>query len=90
MTDLSEKYDKKKFQLVHVESGLRSYDQSMPEEINRIISDQLSDVLLAPTSDSKKNLIKENIAQSKIYVVGNTISDSIKENLNKVANSLKK
>ena len=87
---LSEKnyYDKKKFQLVHVESGLRSYDQSMPEEINRIISDQLSDVLLAPTSDSKKNLIKENIAQSKIYVVGNTISDSIKENLNKTTDKV--
>lgn len=87
---LSEKnyYDKKKFQLVHVESGLRSYDQSMPEEINRIISDQLSDVLLAPTSDSKKNLIKENIVQSKIYVVGNTISDSIKENLNKTTDKV--
>ena len=81
-------YDKKKLQLVHVESGLRSYDRSMPEEINRIISDQLSDILLAPTRDSKKNLIKENIEESKIYIVGNTISDSIKENLNKISNKI--
>ena len=51
----------------------------MPEEINRIIADHISDILLAPTKISKKNLIKENIEKSKIYVVGNTISDAIKD-----------
>ncbi len=81
----NKKYGKKKiFQLVHVEAGLRSYDRSMPEEINRIISDQLSDFLFAPTKQSKKNLIKENINNSKIHIVGNTISDSIKQNIKKI------
>ena len=76
--------DNKKFKLVHVESGLRSHDKSMPEEINRIIADQLSDILLVPTPESQKNLIKENISKKKIYIVGNTISDSIKLNKKKI------
>ena len=78
------KPNNKNFKLVHVESGLRSYDRSMPEEINRIIADQLSDVLLAPTSEARKNLINENISKQKIYVVGNTISDAIKLNSKKI------
>ena len=77
-------YNGKKIKLVHVEAGLRSYDKSMPEEINRIITDQLSDILLVPTKESKKNLLKENIKSSKIFIVGNTISDSIKENKIKI------
>ena len=80
--------DKKKFKLVHVESGLRSYDKSMPEEINRIIADHLSDVLLAPTIEAKKNLIKENISKKKIYIVGNTISDAIKLNTKKINHTI--
>ena len=62
---------------MHVEAGLRSFDKSMPEEINRIISDQLSDFLFAPTKISKRNLYQENISHKKIYVVGNTISDAL-------------
>ena len=81
---LFNKIHKNKFKLVHVESGLRSYDKSMPEEINRIIADQLSDILLVPTPESQKNLIKENISKKKIYIVGNTISDSIKLNKKKI------
>ena len=73
-----------KFRLVHVEAGLRSYDRSMPEEINRIIADQLADILLAPTKISKNNLLKENHPQSKIFVVGNTICDSIRDNKKKI------
>jgi|694.fasta_scaffold85891_3 UDP-N-acetylglucosamine 2-epimerase (non-hydrolysing) len=64
--------------LVHVESGLRSYDRSMPEETNRIIIDHNSDILFVPTSHQKKNLIKEKINKKRIYIVGNTISDSLK------------
>ena len=73
-----------KFKLVRVESGLRSYDRSMPEEINRVIADQLGDILFAPTIFSKKNLLKENFSTSKIFVVGNTICDSIRMNKKKI------
>ena len=54
--------------LVHVEAGLRSFDKSMPEETNRIISDQISDFLFAPTIISKKNLYQENIIQKKFML----------------------
>lgn len=64
--------------IVHIESGLRSFDRKMPEEINRVICDHLADYLFVPTEFQKKNLIKESISSNKIYVVGNTISDSIK------------
>lgn len=63
--------------IVHVEAGLRSYDPSMPEEINRIIVDHVSDLLFAPTMIQKKILINEGI-KKKISIVGNTISDSLK------------
>ena len=76
--------NRNKFKLVHIEAGLRSYDRSMPEEINRIIADQLADILLAPTKTSKKNLLKENHPGSKIFVVGNTICDSIRDNKKKI------
>jgi UDP-N-acetylglucosamine 2-epimerase (non-hydrolysing) len=67
--------------LVHVESGLRSFDKYMPEEINRIISDQVSDILLTPTNLTKKNLLNENIDKKKIFVTGNTIVDVVKNNI---------
>lgn len=66
----------KKIKLIHVEAGLRSYDARMPEEINRIAIDHISDVLIVPTTIQKKNLLKEKI-NKKIYVFGNTISDSV-------------
>ena len=66
--------------LVHIEAGIRSFDKKMPEEINRIIADKLSDILFAPTKISKINLINEKIDKKKIYIVGNTISDTIKNN----------
>ena len=52
----------------------------MPEEINRIKADKISDILFAPTSIAKKNLLNEKLKNKKIYVVGNTISDTIREN----------
>lgn len=65
----------------HVEAGLRSYDRRMPEEINRVIADHISDCLFAPTENSRGNLIKEGIPEKKIYVTGNTIVDSVYQNI---------
>lgn len=65
--------------VAHVEAGLRSYDRTMPEEINRIIVDHISDVLFAPTEIQKNILLKEGIDQKKIFVVGNTIVDTVHE-----------
>jgi UDP-N-acetylglucosamine 2-epimerase (non-hydrolysing) len=65
----------------HVEAGLRSYDRTMPEEINRVIADHLSDHLFAPTQDSRSNLLKEGIPEEKIHVTGNTVVDSVYQNL---------
>jgi len=70
--------------IAHVEAGLRSYDREMPEEINRILTDHVSDFLFAPTETAKSNLIKEGISNSKIHVVGNTIVDAINANMEKL------
>jgi UDP-N-acetylglucosamine 2-epimerase (non-hydrolysing) len=65
----------------HVEAGLRSYDQTMPEEINRILTDHCSSFLFAPTEKSKQILLKENIPSEKIFVTGNTIVDAVFQNI---------
>ena len=67
--------------LGHVEAGLRSFDRSMPEEINRIVADHVSDLLFAPTEVAKGNLLREGIPEYKIYVTGNTIVDAVYQNL---------
>ena len=72
----------------HVEAGLRSRYVTMPEEINRILTDHCSDILFAPTETSKQNLLKENIQEDKIFVTGNTIVDVIFQN-QKLANKKK-
>lgn len=61
----------------HVEAGLRSFDRSMPEEINRVLTDHISDYLFAPTQTAKNYLLKEGIDSSKIFVVGNTVTDAV-------------
>ncbi len=63
----------------HVEAGLRSYDRSMPEEINRIVTDHISDYLFCPTKDQEKILLDEGIESSKVFVTGNTIVDAVFE-----------
>lgn len=63
--------------VAHVEAGLRSFDRSMPEEINRIIADQLSDLLFTPSPDGDENLCREGIAASKIRRVGNVMIDTL-------------
>jgi UDP-N-acetylglucosamine 2-epimerase (non-hydrolysing) len=65
----------------HVEAGLRSYDRTMPEELNRIIADHTSDFLFAPTSKSKDILIREGIQDNKIFMTGNTIVDAVQQHL---------
>lgn len=61
----------------HVEAGLRSYDRAMPEEINRIVTDHLSDYLYAPTQKSADILRGEGIAKERIFVTGNTVVDEL-------------
>jgi UDP-N-acetylglucosamine 2-epimerase (non-hydrolysing) len=61
----------------HVEAGLRSYDRSMPEEINRIITDHLADYLFAPTAHAREILRGEQIADERIHVTGNTVVDEL-------------
>lgn len=65
--------------LIHLEAGLRTYDTSnpFPEENNRMIVSTIADIHLCPTENNKNNLLKENIAESKIYVVGNTVLDNL-------------
>lgn len=61
----------------HVEAGLRSFDRTMPEEINRLVTDQLADMLFTPSEDGDSNLRKEGIAAEKIFRVGNVMIDSL-------------
>jgi UDP-N-acetylglucosamine 2-epimerase (non-hydrolysing) len=61
----------------HVEAGLRSRDRSMPEEINRLVTDQLSDLLFTPSPDGDENLLREGIAPEKIHRVGNVMIDTL-------------
>lgn len=61
----------------HVEAGLRSFDRSMPEEINRILTDQISDFLFITEKSAHENLIKEGIPEEKIHFVGNVMIDTL-------------
>jgi UDP-N-acetylglucosamine 2-epimerase (non-hydrolysing) len=65
------------YQVAHVEAGLRSYDRTMPEEINRLVTDQIADYLLVPSLDAEANLLREGIAKEKIHLVGNIMIDSL-------------
>ena len=65
----------------HVEAGLRSFNRWMPEEINRVLTDHISDYLFAPTESARKNLLHEGIAEQKICVTGYTVVDAVYQNL---------
>src|SRR3954467_14099385 len=67
--------------VAHVEAGLRSRDRSMPEEINRILTDAISDLLLTTSQDADENLHSEGIPKDKIRFVGNVMIDSLMEHL---------
>ncbi len=72
--------------IIHVEAGLRSFDQRMPEEINRILTDGLSDLLFTTEKTAEINLKKEGIDSKKIFFVGNVMIDSLIENIEKTKN----
>ena len=61
----------------HVEAGLRSFDRTMPEEINRLLTDQIADLLFTPSVDGDENLIREGIPKEKIHLVGNVMIDTL-------------
>jgi len=67
--------------LIHLESGLRAYNKSIPEEINRIVADHCSDILLTPRESHKDNLVKEGLNPDDIFVVGSTASEACLRNL---------
>jgi UDP-N-acetylglucosamine 2-epimerase (non-hydrolysing) len=67
--------------VAHVEAGLRSFDRTMPEEINRLVTDQLADLLFTPSADADTNLLREGISAEKIQLVGNIMIDSLVRSL---------
>src|SRR5205085_7609402 len=73
--------------VAHVEAGLRSRDRSMPEEINRLLTDQIADLLLTPSPDADENLKAEGIPQECIRFVGNVMIDSLFSQLKRAEQS---
>lgn len=73
--------------VAHLEAGLRSFDRSMPEEINRLATDAISDLLLIPSEDAEKNLLLEGNPKDKIHFVGNIMIDSVVKYRNKAEDS---
>lgn len=61
----------------HVEAGLRSFDRTMPEEINRLLTDQIADWLFTPSADGDDNLLREGVSASRIHLVGNVMIDTL-------------
>ena len=73
--------------LVHVEAGLRSFDRTMPEEINRLLTDAISDVLFCTERSGVENLRREGVAEEKIFLVGNVMVDSLLAGLSRAGQS---
>jgi UDP-N-acetylglucosamine 2-epimerase (non-hydrolysing) len=72
---------KRGIKVIHVEAGLRSYDRSMPEEVNRVLTDQISDLLLITSEDAFANLEREGIPRDRVRFVGNPMIDSMTQML---------
>jgi len=72
---------KKGIPVIHVEAGLRSFDRAMPEEINRILTDQISDLLFTTERSAAQNLLREGIDATRIHFAGNVMIDSLRRNL---------
>jgi UDP-N-acetylglucosamine 2-epimerase (non-hydrolysing) len=71
--------------VAHIEAGLRSYDRGMPEELNRLVTDSLADLLLTPSADGGDNLRREGVDEAKIRLVGNVMIDSLIDRLEQAA-----
>ncbi len=69
---------KRSVPVAHVEAGLRSFDRAMPEEINRVLTDQIADLLYTTESGARNNLLREGIAEERIHFVGNLMIDSLR------------
>jgi UDP-N-acetylglucosamine 2-epimerase (non-hydrolysing) len=69
---------------IHYEAGLRSHDRSMPEEINRLVTDSISDVFITTSEDANENLLKEGVEPHKIHMLGNLMIDSLVLNQQKI------
>jgi len=63
--------------VAHVEAGLRSFDRTMPEEINRLLTDQISSLLFTPSDDGNENLAREGVTADKVHLVGNVMIDTL-------------
>ncbi|MCP4041559.1 MAG: UDP-N-acetylglucosamine 2-epimerase (non-hydrolyzing) [Gammaproteobacteria bacterium] len=74
--------------LVHVEAGLRSFDRSMPEEVNRVLTDQISDYLFTTEESAAENLEKEGVSPDRVFFVGNVMIDSLLHHRAKAEQSL--
>jgi len=72
---------KKSVAVIHVEAGLRSFDRAMPEEINRVLTDQISDLLFTTEKSARENLVREGIPESRIHFVGNVMIDTLRQSL---------
>jgi UDP-N-acetylglucosamine 2-epimerase (non-hydrolysing) len=70
---------KKRTPVAHVEAGLRSYDRDMPEEVNRVLTDQVADILYTTEREAAANLAREGIAAERVHFVGNVMIDSLLE-----------
>jgi len=75
------------FPVAHVEAGLRSFDREMPEEINRVVTDAVADLLFATERSAVRNLLREGIPREKIFFVGNVMIDTLMMNAPKIAHS---
>lgn len=73
--------------LVHIEAGLRSFDRTMPEEINRVVTDSISDLLLVTEESGRANLLREGISPDRIHFTGNLMIDSLRSHVKRAMKS---
>lgn len=78
---------KKGIKIIHVEAGIRSFDRTMPEEINRMVTDAIADLLLPPSRDAVSNLLREGHSENKIHLVGNIMIDTLMDSKSQVMKS---
>ncbi len=74
---------KREVPVVHIEAGLRSFDRAMPEEINRVLTDQLSELLFTTEREARENLRREGVSDERIHFVGNVMIDSLLSHLDR-------